>query len=165
MTEIEVKKLEKAEDFYHKLREKINRWAREGQLSQKTGRWTDPFTQYLMVLPDLVHLMIKLLLDRKTAPLIRSYIIIGLLYLMCPIDIVPDFIPVAGFIDDLLILCFILNKILNNANETTRAKIEEFWAGEDSVFVKVKEIVAVVNELAVKIPKSFFNFLDRNRIQ
>lgn len=37
--------------------------------------------------------------------------IIGLLYILNPIDIIPDFIPVIGYIDDVLILTFCLKMV------------------------------------------------------
>ena len=65
-------------DFYLNLREKIQRWSREGKLAKKSGKWTDDFIQYLLILPDLVYLKLKLLLDRDVSSKIKSYIIIGL---------------------------------------------------------------------------------------
>jgi uncharacterized membrane protein YkvA (DUF1232 family) len=38
-------------------------------------------------------------------------IIIGLLYLVAPIDSIPDFIPIAGFIDDAAVLGFIIKQV------------------------------------------------------
>jgi uncharacterized membrane protein YkvA (DUF1232 family) len=31
-------------------------------------------------------------------------------YLLCPIDLIPDFIPVLGWVDDLVVVSFLLNK-------------------------------------------------------
>ena len=38
-------------------------------------------------------------------------IIIGLLYLVAPIDSIPDFIPIAGFIDDAAVLGLIIKQV------------------------------------------------------
>lgn len=35
----------------------------------------------------------------------------GLLYLVCPIDLIPDFIPVIGLVDDLAVLTFVLKSV------------------------------------------------------
>lgn len=45
-------------------------------------------------------------------PKYRWWIILGtLVYLISPIDIVPDFIPIAGQIDDVMILTLLLNEV------------------------------------------------------
>lgn len=149
----------KYNDFYRRLRIKINHWVTSGRLNKKTGRWTDKFMQYLLVLPDLVHLMIKLLGDRGTPARIKGYIVIAFTYLISPIDIIPDFIPVAGFIDDLLVLVIILNKIINSADEIVLERIKNLWAGEDDVFDKIKEITETMNALTAEIPRSIYNFM------
>ncbi len=40
--------------------------------------------------------------------------IVGLLYLLNPIDIIPDFVPFIGYIDDALILAFCLKLVEND---------------------------------------------------
>lgn len=157
------KKEKKYQDFYQKLREKISKWAKEDKLNKKTGKWTDKFVQYLLILPDVVHLMIKLLVDKEVSPLVKSYILMAFVYLISPIDIIPDFIPVAGFVDDLLVSIIILNKIINKVDTKTLYKIKTYWAGEDDIFVKVKEITSLINDLSSQIPKSILNFMKKKK--
>ena len=64
MAESIQKKEQQYSDFYKKLRKKINQWAQDGKLDKKRGKWTDKFLQYLLILPDMVYLMIKLFVDR-----------------------------------------------------------------------------------------------------
>lgn len=35
----------------------------------------------------------------------------GLVYLIAPVDIVPDFIPIAGWLDDITVLKFVLDRL------------------------------------------------------
>jgi uncharacterized membrane protein YkvA (DUF1232 family) len=160
---MDTKAEKKYNDFYQRLRTKISRWAQSGRLDKKSGKWTDKFMQYLLVFPDLVHLMIKLLTDKRTPARIKGYILIAFTYLISPIDIIPDFIPVAGFIDDLLVIVIILNKIINRADDEVLERIKILWAGEDDVFDKIKEITEAMNNLSAEIPKSIHNFMKNKK--
>jgi len=42
--------------------------------------------------------------DRRTPAAARIVILITVAYLLSPVDLIPDFIPVIGYLDDLLIL-------------------------------------------------------------
>jgi uncharacterized membrane protein YkvA (DUF1232 family) len=107
----------------------------------------------------MVHLMIKLFFDRTVPPPVKGYILVAFAYLVSPIDIIPDFIPAAGFVDDLLVLAVIMNKIINNSDEELLEKIRTQWAGEDDVFIKVKEILNLLNDFSSQVPKAIYNFM------
>jgi uncharacterized membrane protein YkvA (DUF1232 family) len=47
--------------------------------------------------------------DRRTGFLPKLTTFISVIYLLSPIDIIPDFIPVLGYLDDLLIVPLLLN--------------------------------------------------------
>lgn len=54
----------------------------------------------------------------------------GILYFVSPLDFIPDFIPVAGFLDDITIILWILNAVKGDVEdyeewENTYAKITE----------------------------------------
>lgn len=163
MGKLPVSKKGSFDDFYRKLRQKILNWFEKGKLNRKTGKWTDNFLQYLLVFPDLVHLLIRLFTDKEVPARIKGFIVMGFAYLLSPIDIIPDFIPVAGFIDDLLITVIVLNKIINSGDEKLINKIKTYWAGEDDIMAKLKEITAVMNEVSSQIPKSISDFLKKRK--
>jgi len=49
-------------------------------------------------------LLYSLLIDADTPKWLKSIAITALIYLVTPIDAIPDFIPIKGFIDDLAVL-------------------------------------------------------------
>lgn len=163
MEKLPNKKKGSFDDFYLKIRKKITDWFEQGKLGKKSGKWMDGFVQYLLIFPDLVHLMIKLVGDKDVSPKTKGMIVIGFAYLISPIDVVPDFIPVFGFVDDLLITVILLNKIINTGDEELKKKIKTYWVGEDDIFLKIKEIVAAMNELSAQIPKSVSGFFDKHK--
>lgn len=53
-------------------------------------------------------------------------IIIGALgYLISPLDVIPDAVPIAGLTDDLSVLIYVVNKVWNNVGEDIKAKARE----------------------------------------
>ena len=64
-------------------------------------------------------------------------IIIGALgYLVSPLDVIPDAIPIAGLGDDLAVLIYVLNKVLGNVSEDIKAKAKDKlskWFDEDEI--------------------------------
>ncbi len=64
-------------------------------------------------------------------------IIIGALgYLVSPLDVIPDAIPIAGLGDDLAVLIYVLNKVWGNVSEDIKTKAKDKlskWFDEDEI--------------------------------
>ena len=70
--------------------------------------------------------LLEILGDRRVPR--RSKILLGALlaYLAFPIDLVPDFIPVAGQLDDAILMALVLRSVLRS---TGKDLLEEHWPG------------------------------------
>jgi uncharacterized membrane protein YkvA (DUF1232 family) len=81
------------------------------------------------LIPDCVVLISRLLRDPRVP--VRHKLLLGALvgYLALPFDIVPDFIPVAGYLDDVLVVAFTLRAVLKG---TGRELLREHWPGPAS---------------------------------
>jgi uncharacterized membrane protein YkvA (DUF1232 family) len=76
--------------------------------------------------PDCVVLFRRLLADERI-PRRRKLALVALLgYLASPIDVVPDFIPVVGQLDDVLAVVLALRFVLRSADDDLLA---EHWPG------------------------------------
>jgi uncharacterized membrane protein YkvA (DUF1232 family) len=79
-------------------------------------------------IPDCVVLVRRLLGDlrvpRRTK--IALWLLIG--YLVVPIDLVPDFIPVAGQLDDAILVALVLRSFLRAGGA---ALVREHWPGPE----------------------------------
>ena len=73
-------------------------------------------------------------------------IIIGALgYLISPLDVIPDAIPIAGLGDDLAVLIYVLNKVWGDVSEDVKKKAKSKlskWFDED----EIKEIDNLFDE-------------------
>jgi uncharacterized membrane protein YkvA (DUF1232 family) len=80
----------------------------------------------LRLLPDLLRLLRRLLADRTLAVGLRVRLALLLAYLLSPIDLVPDFVPVIGYADDVIIVALVLRSVIARAG--TEA-LERHWPG------------------------------------
>jgi uncharacterized membrane protein YkvA (DUF1232 family) len=76
--------------------------------------------------PDCVVLFRRLLADPRVPWRKKIVLAVLILYLAMPFDLVPDFIPVAGYLDDAVIVAFVLRYVLRGAGVTM---IETHWPG------------------------------------
>ncbi len=78
------------------------------------------------LVPDFVILFRRLLSDRRV-PRRKKLLLAALIpYLAMPFDLVPDFIPVAGYLDDAVIVASVLRHVLRGSGPEL---IEEHWPG------------------------------------
>lgn len=80
----------------------------------------------LRLLPDLLRLIRRLLADRSVAVGVRVRLALLLLYLASPIDLVPDFIPVIGYADDVVIVALVLRSVISRAGADA---VRRHWPG------------------------------------
>jgi uncharacterized membrane protein YkvA (DUF1232 family) len=65
---------------------------------------------------------LELLLDGSTPPQVRLTMLAALTYLLLPLDLIPDFLPVAGFSDDLVALTALLGLTGRHLTPDIRAR-------------------------------------------
>ncbi|MFN3922670.1 MAG: YkvA family protein, partial [Pseudarthrobacter sp.] len=80
----------------------------------------------LRLLPDLLRMVRRLAADRTLAAGVRVRLVLLLAYLLLPIDLVPDFVPVIGYADDAVIVALVLRSVLKRAGP---GALERHWPG------------------------------------
>jgi uncharacterized membrane protein YkvA (DUF1232 family) len=89
------------------------------------GRRTDARALARFV-PDCVVLVSRLLRDPRV-PRRRKWLLVALAgYLALPFDLVPDFVPVAGQLDDVLLVALVLRRLVRTGGDEL---IRELWPG------------------------------------
>jgi uncharacterized membrane protein YkvA (DUF1232 family) len=80
------------------------------------------------LIPDCIVLVSRLARDKRV-PRRRKLILLALVgYLALPFDLVPDFIPVAGQLDDAVIVALVLQRFIRAGGEPL---IRELWTGPE----------------------------------
>jgi uncharacterized membrane protein YkvA (DUF1232 family) len=90
--------------------------------------------------PDCVVLFKRLLRDPRVPRVRKVALALVLVYLVIPIDLVPDFIPVAGQLDDAILVALVLRAVLRSAGSEL---LDEHWPGP-------QRSLAVIRWLALK---------------
>lgn len=76
-------------------------------------------------IPDCVVLFTRLLRDERLSKRHKLLVAALIPYLAMPFDLIPDFIPVAGQLDDAVIVAFVLRRIVRSNPDLIR----ELWPG------------------------------------
>ena len=67
---------------------------------------------------------LELMLDANTPLQVRLTMVAALTYLVMPLDLIPDFIPVAGFGDDVVAMTALLGLYRSHMSEAVRARAQ-----------------------------------------
>ena len=80
----------------------------------------------LRLLPDLLGLLRRLLADKDLPVGVRVRLGLLLAYLLSPCDLVPDFVPVLGYADDVIIVAVVLRSVIRRAGAEA---LRRHWLG------------------------------------
>jgi uncharacterized membrane protein YkvA (DUF1232 family) len=80
----------------------------------------------LRLVPDVVRLLRRLAADPSLPRGVRVRLVLLLVYLVLPIDLIPDFIPVVGYADDAVVVALALRSVVRAAGA---GAIERHWPG------------------------------------
>lgn len=87
---------------------------------------TDALATALRLLPDLVRLIRRLAADPTLPRGVRIRLLLLVGYLLSPIDLIPDVIPVLGYADDAIIVAIALRSVVRRAGPEA---LERQWPG------------------------------------
>jgi uncharacterized membrane protein YkvA (DUF1232 family) len=114
--------------------------------------------ELLLFIPNLVALLIGLLRDERVSQADKAILAGVIMYVIIPLDIIPDFIPFIGQVDDAYLLAISILRLLNRAD---RRVVMDHWRGERNI----KELVESIASMAeFFLPKPIKNVL-RGRIE
>ena len=101
----------------------------------------------LRALPAIVRTITGLAVDPVLPRAAKIALAAAVLYLVSPVDLVPDFIPVLGYLDDLLIAAIIVDGMLNFVN---RGLVLKYWPGSPESLERIARSARV---LAAWVPR------------
>ena len=97
----------------------------------------------LRLLPDTLRLIYRLAADRSQPRAVRVRLWLLLAYLALPFDVIPDFIPVLGYADDVIIACLVLRAVVRRAGGEA---VTRHWPGSDDGLRALWRVAALPGE-------------------
>ncbi|WP_061964602.1 YkvA family protein [Demequina aurantiaca] len=91
----------------------------------------------MRLLPDVVRLVRRLAADITLPRGVRARLWLLLGYLLSPIDLVPDFIPILGWADDAIIVVLVLRSTVRHAGA---AAVTRHWPGSADGLIALQRL-------------------------
>ena len=104
-------------------------------------------TALLRALPNLIRLIARLAVDPTLPRAAKVALAAAMVYLASPVDLVPDFIPLVGYLDDVLLAALLVDGLLNYVD---RGLVLRYWPGTAD---SLERLARVARMLAVWVPR------------
>ena len=132
---------QKQKDFYLQLRDKVQKWF------DKNATKKAAYAKYILLVPDFFYLLVMLTLDDRIAAIDKAKFAGVLAYFFSPIDFLPEALlgPV-GYLDDLILSCYVLNLYVNRQDEAGKEVVKELWPGDQDVLDTIQSILRKADE-------------------
>jgi uncharacterized membrane protein YkvA (DUF1232 family) len=100
----------------------------------------------LLALPRLGRMLSSVVADRVVPTAAKGVLAAMAVYLVSPIDLVPDFIPWLGYLDDVILAAVVVDGVLNFID---RPLLLRYWPGTPA---SLERVAAVARRLARWVP-------------
>ncbi len=99
--------------------------------------------QLARLLPDLAGLLRGLLSDPRVPRSSRLLVWVALVWVISPVDLLPEFLPVIGPLDDVLVVALVLRHLVKRAGPEA---VREHWRGDQVMLERVLHALRVEHE-------------------
>jgi uncharacterized membrane protein YkvA (DUF1232 family) len=98
---------------------------------------------FLMFLPNMVRLLGRLLRDARVPTAEKALFVAAIVYVISPIDFIPDIFPFIGQVDDIYVVALSLLRLINRTDDRV---VRQLWSGGG-------DIVSLADTIAGLAPK------------
>ena len=92
------------------------------------------------LLPDTLRLVRRLATDRSLPFSVRLLLWLLVGYLLLPVDVVPDFVPVLGYADDVIAVVLVLRSVVRRAGPEA---LKRHWPGTPDGLAVISRLAAI----------------------
>jgi uncharacterized membrane protein YkvA (DUF1232 family) len=95
---------------------------------------------FMMFLPNMVMLLGRLLKDARVPTAERALFVAAIVYVISPLDFIPDVFPFIGQVDDIYVVALVLLRILNRTPESV---VREHWSGGGDIVTLADSVARI----------------------
>ena len=118
------------------------------QFRERVSSYSGPYAEYILLVPDLLLLVGRLMLDPRVTTRHKAYLGAALAYVISPIDLLSERqLGPAGYLDDLAVLVAALHQLINEADPQI---VLQHWSGDADLLAKVREILGQADQFIGK---------------
>jgi uncharacterized membrane protein YkvA (DUF1232 family) len=133
--------LARADRFYTRLRARVTRWL------QGRGHLAHRAAPYLLLLPDLFTLLLRLIRDPRVGRSAKLKLLAVTAYVISPIDLIPDFLLPLGLLDDTIAIALVLSQVVTMLDDAGEEILREHWEGTGDVLRNIQRILGLADDL------------------
>jgi uncharacterized membrane protein YkvA (DUF1232 family) len=98
----------------------------------------------LLFLPRMAKLLGRISIDPEVSGKDKALVLAALAYLASPIDLIPDFVPVIGELDDIYLVSLVLLRLMNRVGPE---KLQAYWDGPEDIVALVRRVSEVATAI------------------
>ncbi len=98
-------------------------------------------------LPDIVRLVARLVRDPRLPRPAKVVLAAVAVYLLSPFDLLPDFVPLVGYLDDAILAALVVDGVLNYVD---RGLLLRYWRGTPESLERMARLARL---FAVWVPR------------
>lgn len=119
------------------------------------SNFKEAMNEMLMLIPNFTALMYGLIKDSRVPSIEKKILAATIVYVISPLDLMPDAIPFFGQIDDIFLVAVSLKRILTSVPESI---LLEYWNGGKPILELIESIIDITVSF---LPEKIRNLLLR----
>jgi uncharacterized membrane protein YkvA (DUF1232 family) len=121
--------------------DKVSQWF------EKNADKKPEYANYILLVPDFFYLLVRLTLDDRIPAIDKAKFAGVIAYFFSPIDFLPEaFLGPLGYLDDLILTCYVLNLYINQQEEANKQVVKELWPGDQDVLNTIQSVLQKADE-------------------
>lgn len=102
---------------------------------------------FLMFLPNMALLLGRLIKDVRVPTAEKALLVAAIVYVISPIDLIPDVFPFIGQVDDIFVVALVVLRLVNRTDESV---VREHWSGGGDIVALAEAIAGIAPKFLPK---------------